>query len=161
MTPAEPPVEPSEAAPEQPAEPAAAPSVQPSAERPKPRIDRLYYAIEFLLALLTIHMLWSEIGGQTHLDMMPWYAKLTLILALAWCAVRFTAAIVAQERTWTRSSVAWFFGMAVVVAVMAGVTYYYHLHEVVDEPESEDISVTSTVGSPSRATPALPVSLAG
>jgi hypothetical protein len=160
MIPAEPPVEPPEAAPEQ-ATVAATPAVTSPGDQRKPRMDRLYYAIEFLLALISIHMLWSEIGGQSHLDMMPWYTKLGLILALAWCAVLFTVAIVAQERAWTRHSRAWFFGIVVVVAVMAGVTYYYHVHEVVDEPDSDDNSVTSTVGSPASTAPGLPASLAG
>src|SRR5258708_9331043 len=96
MIPAEPPVEPPEAAPEQPTA-SATPIATTPGELPKPRMDRLYYAIEFLLALLTIHMLWSEIGGQSHLDLMAWCTKLGLILALAWCAVRFSAALVAQE----------------------------------------------------------------
>ena len=34
--------------------------------------------------------MWSEIGGEGHLDLMPWYIKLSCILGLAWCLVRFT-----------------------------------------------------------------------
>ena len=98
---------------------------------------RILYAIEFLLTLLTTDMLWSEIGGQSHLDMMPWYAKFGLMLALAWCVVRFTSAIAGRQRVW------WLIAIGLTVAIMAGVTYYYHLHEESDQPGTDDNSLTS------------------
>ena len=41
-----------------------------------PNLLRLAYVSEFLLALLAILSLWSEVGGQGPLDLMPWYTKL-------------------------------------------------------------------------------------
>jgi len=39
-------------------------------------ILRLAYATQFLIALIAVFVLWSEVGGQVHLDLMPWYFKL-------------------------------------------------------------------------------------
>jgi hypothetical protein len=57
--------------------PLAAPS--PALETPSPAIApvpgpswlRLAYCFEFLIAMLTVFTLWSEIGGQGHLDLIP------------------------------------------------------------------------------------------
>ena len=96
---------------------------------------RLAYAVEFLIALIAILNLWSEVGGQGHLDLMPWYIKLACILGLAWCCVRFTAGIVEQRKVWTGRTIAWFAGILLFGIAMGGITYYYHLHE---EPEDDD-----------------------
>ena len=39
---------------------------------------RSSYMLEFLLALVSISELWSQVGGQGHLEMIPWYTKLGL-----------------------------------------------------------------------------------
>ena len=101
---------------------------------------RLAYALEFLVALIAILSLWSEIGGQGHLDLMPWYIKLVCILGLAWCSVRFTAGIVEQNKVWTRRTIAWFAGILLFGIAMGGITYYYHLHE---EPDDDDDDTTA------------------
>jgi hypothetical protein len=46
-----------------------------------PALHRLAYVAEFLLALIAIWTLWSQVGGQGHLDLMPWYDKLGLSVA--------------------------------------------------------------------------------
>jgi hypothetical protein len=102
---------------------------------------RLAYAVEFLVALIAILDMWSEIGGQGHLDLMPWHIKLACIAGLAWCCVRFTAGIVEQSKVWTRRTVAWFSGILLFGIAMGGITYYYHLHE---EPEDDDEDTTAT-----------------
>ena len=61
-------------------------------------ILRLAYTTQFLIALIAVFFLWSEIGGQGHLDLMPWYLKLGLGTGVAYAAVKATAAAVAQER---------------------------------------------------------------
>jgi hypothetical protein len=104
---------------------------------------RMAYAFEFLIALLAIFTLWSQVGGQGHLDLMPWYTKLACVSGLAWCCVRFTAAIVEQEKIWNRRSIIWFTGIILLVAIMGGITYYYHLHEEPDEGDSDDTAATS------------------
>jgi hypothetical protein len=96
---------------------------------------RLAYAVEFLVALIAILNVWSEVGGQGHLDLMPWHIKLTCIVGLAWCCVKFTAGIVEQNKVWTGRTVAWFAGILLFSVAMGGITYYYHLHE---EPQDDD-----------------------
>ena len=110
---------------------------------------RLAYAIEFLLALIAATVLWTEVGGQGHMDLLPWYSKLSCVLAFAWCCVRFTSGIVEQPRTWNRRSIGWFTGMVLVGITMAGITFYYHLHEVPDETDTEDSTSASLIANPS------------
>jgi len=45
---------------------------------------RFAYTIEFLLALIAIVILWTQVGGQGHMDLLPWYTKLSCVLAAAW-----------------------------------------------------------------------------
>jgi len=110
---------------------------------------RLAYAIEFLLALIAIIVLWSEVGGQGHMDLLPWYTKLSCVLAFAWCCVRFTAGMVEQPQTWNRRTVGWFAGIILVGITMAGITFYYHLHEVPDETDIDDTTSASLTANPS------------
>lgn len=104
---------------------------------------RMAYALEFLLAMIAIFTVWSEVGGQGHMDLLPWYIKLGCSLSLAWCSVRFTAAIVEHEKSWNQHTAVWFMGMILVAIAMGSITYYYHLHEVPDEPDNEDNTSTS------------------
>ena len=106
---------------------------------------RMVYALEFLIALIAIFTVWSEVGGQGHMDLLPWYIKLGCSLSLGWCSVRFTAAIVEHEKAWNHHTVVWFAGMILVAMAMGGITYYYHLHEVPDEPDSDENTSTSLV----------------
>jgi len=107
----------------------------------KPSWLRLAYALEFLIAVIAIISGWSEIGGEGHLDLMPWYIKLGCILGLAWCCVRFTAGLVEQQKVWTRRTLGWFAGILLFCIAMGGITYYYHLHE---EPDNGDEDTTAT-----------------
>jgi hypothetical protein len=109
---------------------------------------RLAYSVEFILALIAIISLWSEIGGEGHLDLMPWYIKLGCILGLAWCSVRFTASIVEQQKVWTRRTLGWFAGILLFCVVMGGITYYYHLHEQQDDDDDDTSAATASVSSP-------------
>jgi hypothetical protein len=104
---------------------------------------RLAYSFEFLIALLVIFMLWSEIGGQGHLDLMPWYIKLSSGLAMAWCCVRFTAGMVEEPKAWNFRSARWLSGIIAIAIVMGGITYYYHLHEAQDDQDTDDNRATS------------------
>ena len=104
---------------------------------------RLIYAAEFLLALIAVFVVWSQIGGQTHLDLMPWFFKLFFGAGMAYTIVRATAAAVAGERGWNAGSLRWT-GLLAALAVAAGlVTYYYHLYEPQDEEESQPATQTS------------------
>lgn len=107
---------------------------------------RLAYAFEFWIALLAIFTVWSQVGGQGHLDLIAWYIKLTCALALAWSAVRMTGALVENARAWNRATVRWFVAVLALSALIVGITYWYHLHEVPDEPDTDENSATA-VGS--------------
>ena len=98
-----------------------------------PYLLRLAYVSEFLLALLTVLTLWSEVGGQGHLDLMPWYTKLGLSLALALAAVMGTAAAVSHPQAWNARTLAFLILALLIATGMALTTYYYHLHENDDE----------------------------
>ena len=63
-------------------------------------ILRLAYATQFLIALVAVFVLWSEVGGQVHLDLMPWYLKLGLGAGAAFAAVKATSAAVSREYAW-------------------------------------------------------------
>ena len=59
---------------------------------------RLAYATQFLIAVIAVFMLWSQVGGQGHLDLMPWYLKLALGAGAAFAVVKATMAAVAGDR---------------------------------------------------------------
>jgi hypothetical protein len=109
----------------------------PLSPSPDPIWLRLAYSLEFLIALIAIISLWSEVGGEGHLDLMPWYTKLGCILGLAWCFVRFSASLVEQQRVWTGRTIRWFVGILLFCLLMGGITYYYHLHEEQDDGDDD------------------------
>jgi hypothetical protein len=104
---------------------------------------RLAYSIEFLIALLAIFTVWSQVGGQGHLDLLPWYAKLILSMSMAWCCVRFTAGIVEHESVWTARTIFWLAAMLLLASTMAAITFYYHLHEEPDGADSDENTATT------------------
>jgi len=130
-----------EAAPETPPDftPEAAPAPSPMA----PSWLRLAYSFEFLLALVAIFVTWSEVGGQGHLDLLPWYIKLVTSLGLAWSIVRFTAGLVEEPKSWNWRSGIWIGAIVAFAMAMTGITIYYHLHEVPDESDSDDTTASS------------------
>ena len=103
---------------------------------------RLAYTLEFLIAVLTIFTLWSEVGGQGHLDLLPWYVKLICVLGSAWRCIGFTAGIVEQTKVWNRRSAGWLLGIVFFAIAMGSIVYYYHLHE---EPDDDSNDTTATV----------------
>src|SRR5208282_5439383 len=94
---------------------------------------RIAYMFEFLLALIATLELWSEVGGQGHLDLMPWYTKLGLTLGMALVTVMGTVSAVSHQRAWNAKTVACLMLALMLAAGMAGATYYYHLHESEDD----------------------------
>jgi hypothetical protein len=109
---------------------------------------RLAYAVEFLVALIAILSVWSEVGGQGHLDLMPWHIKLACVFGLAWCCVRFTAGIVEQKNVWTQRTIAWFAGIILFGIAMGGITYYYHLHEDPGDDEEDTTAASARIPTP-------------
>jgi hypothetical protein len=98
-----------------------------------PNLTRLAYVSEFLLALVAVLELWSQVGGQGHLDLMPWYTKLGLTVGLALATVAGTAAAVSHPDPWNAKTIACLILALLIAAGMAAATYYYHLHESDDE----------------------------
>ena len=104
---------------------------------------RFSLAVEFLLALIAVTVTWEEIGGQGHLDLMPWFLKLFVIVGFCWSFVRFSAAL-AQPGKWaTRRTVRWLLALLAMVTIMGLTTYYYHLHEPADDDDNDESPGTS------------------
>ena len=80
-----------------------------------------------------------QIGGQGHLDLMPWYVKFAFVLGLAMVTVAGTASAVGHERVWNAKTIASALIALVLLGGMGAVTYYYHLHEN-DDADSGDES---------------------
>ena len=116
-----------------------------------PRLFRLVYAFEFLLAVLAIFTAWSEIGGQAALDIMHWGWKLGLSVGLAGAIVGFTAAIAASDSFWTLRSARWLTAIIVIILAAGAITYYYVLQE--DTGDSEDTGNISLLGNPRKTGP--------
>jgi lysylphosphatidylglycerol synthetase-like protein (DUF2156 family) len=104
---------------------------------------RLAYIFEFWLVLMSVFVVWSEVGGQGHLDLLAWYIKLICGVTMAFAMVRMTGAAVENERAWNRRSKKWVIVIIALSTVMAGITYWYHLHEVPDEPDTDENSATT------------------
>src|ERR1017187_4038728 len=64
---------------------------------PPMSILRLAYATQFLIALMAVFVLWSQVGGQSHLDLMPWHLKLALGAGAAFAVVRSEERRVGKE----------------------------------------------------------------
>lgn len=90
---------------------------------------RLVYAFEFLIAMMAIFTSWSEIGGQSALDLMNWGWKLGFSLLLASTIVAFTASVVSSESLWTMRSARWLTAIVLTLVAMGIVTYFYSLQE--------------------------------
>jgi hypothetical protein len=103
-----------------------------------PNILRLAFTIEFLVALVAIFETWSMAGEQSHLDLMPWYAKLGFSLGLSLVVVMGTASAMAHDRAWNAKTMACLLLGLMLVAGMGVTTYYYHVHENDDQPAAAD-----------------------
>lgn len=112
-----------------------------------PSLSRLAYVCEFLLALLAISVMWSQVGGQGHLDLMPWYDKLALIVALALVTVGGTIAAASHPRAWNGRVIACLTIALLLMSAMGAVTYYYHLHEDDEngDEQSGGVAVLSSI----------------
>jgi hypothetical protein len=102
------------------------------------RLLRPLLIVEFLIAIESIFTVWSEVGGQYHLDLMFWPWKLGIGVASAGLVVAITANLARNEGRITRRTL-WYCSMLIAVLITAGVvTYYYHLHEPVDQDDDQD-----------------------
>src|SRR5271157_3026449 len=110
---------------------------------------RLAYTTQFLVALIAIFVLWSEVGGQSHLDLMPWYFKLVLGAGAAFAVVKATAAAVSHEHAWNGRTLKW---LGIMVALLVGcglASYYCHLYlETDEEDDQQDSAFSAGSGGP-------------
>jgi hypothetical protein len=106
---------------------------------------RIAYVCEFLLALLAISVVWGQVGGQDHLDLMPWYDKFVLIFTLALVTVVGTiAAVSREEHAWNGITIACLIMAILILCAMGAVTYYYHVHEDQDQDTDNTAGVVYT-----------------
>lgn len=99
-------------------------------------ILRLAFTTLFLIALLAVFEVWSQVGGQSHLDLMPWYVKLVLGGGTAFATVKAAAAAVSEERAWNGKTLRW---AGIVLALLVGcglASYYVHLY--LEEQQDEE-----------------------
>src|ERR1700679_654149 len=101
------------------------------------RLLRPLLIVEFLIALEAIFTMWSEVGGQVHLDLMFWPWKLGIGVASAGLIVALTANLVRNDGQVTRRAVLFFASLMVIFVVAGVVTYYYHLHEPTDQDQDD------------------------
>jgi hypothetical protein len=111
-----------------------------------PNSLRLAYMLEFLVALVAIFEVWSQVGGQGHLDLMPWYTKLGFDAGLALVTVAGTVAAVSHERAWNAKTIGSLALAALIAGGMAAVTYYYHVHENDDADSGDGDTSISRMG---------------
>src|SRR6266567_5568266 len=106
---------------------------------------------EFLLAVQVLFTLWSEVGGQYHLDLMFWPWKLGLNLVGATLIVAITASVARAEGSLPRRVWIYLALLVATFAVAGVVTFYYHLNEPSDE--DQDTGQQQQTRATSRRTP--------
>ncbi|HLY19335.1 MAG TPA: hypothetical protein VKR61_19045 [Bryobacteraceae bacterium] len=105
---------------------------------------RLFYAIEFLIALIAAYTVWSQVGGQGHLDIMAWYWKLGLGTAIAFATVKATAAAVKGVRAWNARTLRWISIILALAMICGAVTFYYHMTEPPPDDQQDDTPPSET-----------------
>jgi hypothetical protein len=106
-------------------------------------ILRLAYTALFLVAWIAIFVAWSEVGGQSHLDLLPWYLKLALGSGTAFCAVRATAAAVGHDAPWNSKTLKWF-GLMLLLMLGCGVASFY-AHVYLEEDDTDQQQDTTAI----------------
>jgi hypothetical protein len=102
------------------------------------RFLRPLLIVEFLIALQVFYTLWSEVGGQYHLDLMFWPWKLGIGVAAAGLIVAITASILEEDGEIGRRTLILGSLLLVTLGTAGIVTYYYHLNEPTDQQGDED-----------------------
>ncbi len=107
------------------------------------RFLRIAYATQFVVTLMAVFAVWEQVGGQGHLDLVPWYAKLLLTVGVAVAAVKATVAAVEEDRFRNRRTVVWLAAVLALMIAMGALTYYEHLHEPADEEDDSAPQIVS------------------
>jgi hypothetical protein len=117
-------------------------------------IFRLAYIAVFLLSLIAVFTLWGQVGGQGHLDLVPWSVKLVLGGGAAYAITRASVAAVKGEHGWNGQSVKWT-GLALATLFLCGMASFYahnNLEDTGDEQDQGDATVSSAYNSSVKAT---------
>jgi predicted permease len=117
-------------------------------------ILRLAYTTLFLIALLAVFELWSQVGGQTHLDLIPWYIKLVLGMGAAFATVKAAAAAVGGEKAWNRRTLRWTVILALLLVCCGLASYYAHLYS--EDDDDNDDQPEQSVSRVVTVNPAVP-----
>ena len=104
---------------------------------------RLAYTTLFLIALVAMLIVWSEVGGTDHFDLTPWFFKLILSAAAAFAIVSATAAAVSRERAWNGATLKWCGLLLVILIVCGPVTLWVHRTQESDEGGEDEPSKTA------------------
>ena len=116
---------------------------------------RLAYTTQFLIALIAVFVVWDEVGGPYHLDLMPWWLKLGLGTGVAYAVVRATSSAVAGPSAWTAATVKWCAAMLALLAGCAIANYYCNLYgEQNDEQDGSSTSRAAATVTSRRLRPA-------
>jgi hypothetical protein len=100
---------------------------------------RAFLIVEFLIALQVVFTVWSEVGGQYHIDLMFWPWKLGVSFIAATLIVAITASVIRApgdgvgslpRKVWIYAAM-----LFATLAVAGIVTYYYHVNEPSDDEE--------------------------
>jgi hypothetical protein len=114
---------------------------------------RLAYVTQFMIAVIAVFVLWSQVGGQTHLDLMPWYVKAGLGGGVAFAATRATKLSVEGKSAWNGGSVKW---VGIMLALMVGcglASYYFHMYGEEDEDQGDETVTSQLLDRPAGLTP--------
>lgn len=123
-------------------------------------ILRLAYTTQFLIALIAIFVLWSQVGGQGHVDLIPWYLKLGLGAGAAFAIVKATISAVSREPAWNGGTLKWF-GILIALLVGCGlITYYVHVYDETDEEQDQQDDTVSMLYAPIHRTGAVTTGVA-
>jgi len=99
---------------------------------------RPFLVLEFLIAIDAVFTVWSEVGGQYHLDLMFWPWKLGIGAGAATLVVLITGQLARNGGAFTRRA-RMQSSLLIVLVLLAGlVTYYYHLNEPADQNDDSD-----------------------
>jgi hypothetical protein len=108
-------------------------------------ILRLAYIGLFLIAVIAVFTLWSQVGGQSHLDLVPWSVKLALGGGAALGITRAGMAAVQGEHGWNGQTVKWT-GLTLAALFLCGMASLYahnNLEDTGDETDEGDATVSS------------------
>jgi hypothetical protein len=108
---------------------------------------RLAYTTQFLVALIAVFVVWDEVGGPYHLDLMPWWLKLGLGTGVAYTVVRATAAAVSGSAAWNVGTLKWCVATLALLGGCAIANYYCNVYgEEIDEQNESQTSLASAAG---------------